>query len=161
MTWLSPSALRQKYEEFQEEKASLQKRIKDIDVGTLEAAIKLIDPKVELANAVAASARSALQGMFMRGELGKELRGKLRDTEKPLSAAQISDAILAVKDHSASKDVRQKLRQTVSAQLNYLYRTNAIERVKQDSGIVWKIAHRADGALVSSSRSKSGGNGAS
>ena len=133
------SGLRQKYEELQEAKASLQKRIKDIDVdlGTLEAAIKLIDPEVELASAVAASARSALKGVFGRGELGKEIRGRLRDTKKPLSAAQISDAILSAKDPSASKDVRQKLRQTVSAQLNYLCRTNAIERVKQDNGIAW------------------------
>jgi hypothetical protein len=42
-------APRQKYEELQEETASLQKRIKDIDVdpGTPDAAIKLIDPEVE------------------------------------------------------------------------------------------------------------------
>ncbi|HET6161496.1 MAG TPA: hypothetical protein VFE34_24350 [Dongiaceae bacterium] len=133
------SARRQKYEELQEE---LQKRIKDIDVdlGTLDAAIKLIDPEVELANAVAASAPSALKGVFGRGELGKEIRGRLRDTKKPLSAAQISDAILATKDPSASKDVRGKLRQTVSAPFNYLYRTNAIERVKHDNGIAWRIA---------------------
>jgi hypothetical protein len=134
------SALRQKYEELQEERASLQKRIKDIDVnlGTLDAAINLIE--VELTNAVAASAPSALKRIFGRDELGKEIRGRLRDTKKPLSAAQISDAILATKDPSASKDVRQKLRQTVSAPFNYLYRTNAIERVKQDNGIAWRIA---------------------
>jgi len=72
------SALRQKYEELQDGRASLQKRIKDIDgnLGTLDAAINLIDPEVALTNAVAASAPSALKRVFGRSDLGKEIRGQ-------------------------------------------------------------------------------------
>jgi chromosome segregation ATPase len=122
MTTYAVSGLRQKFTELQEERATLQARIKEIDtsIATLSDAIKLIDPEIELSKSTTATARATLKQMFVRKEVLTSVQKQLRQATEPLSASAISERILAAKTDQASNEVKIMLRRDVSALLAHL-----------------------------------------
>lgn len=133
-------ALRKKRAEIFGRIIGLEKELRQrrADLKHVDATLRLFAPSQAL------SKRSDRPSWLRRGECARLVLGVLRDADKPMTAGEIAEQLLAGKPAgTAAASAREALHKTVLTALNSGRSKGLIERTGRGKGAAatWRIAH--------------------
>jgi len=134
------SALKRKRASLAAEIVQLESKLKARrdSLGHVDACLMLLDPSCAVEDIPNKRLPKRVK-LFRQGELGRLILGALRQSDgKPLSTAQIVDAVLAAGGHG--KDARPALRMRVRGNLGYLERRGKVTKLGARASARWTLA---------------------
>jgi hypothetical protein len=132
------SALRDKRAVLASEVVQLesQLRARKLALGHVDATLKLLDPSIEI-GAIRTKRPVKRIRLFRQGELGRMILKALRESDAPLSTAQIVAAILAAGGHGDA--ARPTMAPRVRGNLAYQERRGTVLKSGSGKAVRWSL----------------------